>query len=339
MTCEINETTIPLIADTTYYGEWSGFGDIHTYKYSMSENETITFRINIQQQLTAPNATLQLYRVEHDGTITSLGISYLRNYINVFEYDAIVGDYYFCLESIYNATYDLLVEFTDYTGVLLPVAEGYTGEIGESFFEEPEAICQEEIGYRLLSGDLPTGIKFLSSGNIIGTAEEQDCDSRIDEVPSWNWKQIDNQEFNIVPTAKEFIINVQAYFVDHPYVKTNKRFKVCVHNNWDLDDQTDNILNFSRKEYDITYVEIELDPTGLCPCTGEEEIITERIVNFSKNVSDDWTEDNNQLDKLTYEKQCLLRHDIDPKEDVYIEPIQEDVALPDTLCPICPNDK
>lgn len=332
MACEINENTVPITALEVYYDEFLGFGDSHSYSYSMSENETVTFYVNIQQQLTTPNATLRLYRIEHNGDITSLGISYLRSYRNVFEYDGTIGNYFFCLESIYSATYDLTVDFTDYNGVLMPIAEGYTGEEGFLDLGSEPAPCQLEIGYRMIDGELPKGLEFYTTGNIWGIAQEQDCESREDEVPSWNWKEI--TEGFVWPTAKEYFINVQAYFIKYSYVKTNKWFKVCVHNNWDLDDQREN-LNYSQSVFDVSYVDVELDPTGLCPCTETREIITERIVEFSKYITDDQRE---QLEKLMYEKQCGERHDIPPKEDLYLE-IEEDKSLPETLCPVCPDDK
>ena len=341
MACEINETTIDLTADTIFPGTFLGYGDIHTYKFTMSENETISFNVDIQQSNGSnPNATLKLYRVEHNDDITDLGISYLYNFYNSFEYDGIVGNYFLCLENLYESTYELSASFTDYEGILMPIAIAYTGEGGDSIDELPlEPICHEEIGYEMIDGELPTGLTFYSNGNIWGIAEEQDCDSRSDEAPSWNWKEYQHESEGCWPTFKEYYFRVSAYFMDHPYIKTDREFKICVHNNWDLDDQRDNMDNLTHKEYIISYVDVELDPTGLCPCTETKEIITERIVDLNRNISDNWREEYNQLDKLMYEKQCPVRHDIVQKPDIFIEPVPVDNTLPDTLCPICPDDK
>lgn len=332
MACEISVNTIPLEADIVYMGDWNGYGDIDTYSYTMIENETITFTVNINQVGSLPNATLKLYRIEGNNII-SLGVSYLRNAGNTFIYDGIIGDYFFCLESLYSATYDVSASFTDYTGITFINMIGNTGEYSDSTF--PEVIpkpCTNEVAYKLINGTLPTGLKFESSGIISGNAGEQDCDSRSDEAPSWNWKRVDQNDGSFHPTYKEYPFQVRAYLLEYPFVWADKWFKICVHNNWNLDPA--DILNLSRTEYTVHENEVELPKQSeLCPpCTEINTYTTERIINFRRYDIDAFKE---QFDKLLYEKQCKVRHKIPYQEPLYlhVDEVKEDTDL----CPICPD--
>lgn len=342
MACELSENTIPLSGNVLYEGHLNGFGDVVTYSFTMIENETITFHINISNDNagTLPNGTLVLFRLVA-GEPVNLGTSYLQNQVNVFTYDGVVGDYYFCLENLYSADYSVLVEFTDYDGVVFDRMYAHSGEYmsGEwPIVEIPP--CNQEVSYEIREGRLPLDISnepedftFESSGLIYGVPGEQDCESTDLETPSWNWKRYD-KDTGLHPIGKDYDIIIRAYFTYYPYVYVEKAFKICVFNNWDYDKP--DLINLQRTEYDVSYVEVELpDQSSLCePCTETKEVITERIINFKEYDIEGFLK---RMDKLMYEKQCKERHKLPELDDVYHEPeiIEKDIEL----CPVCPNDK
>jgi len=342
MACELSENTIALEGNTEYTGNLSGFGDVDTYSFTMTENETITFKINIVNDDgsgTLPNATLKLFRLS-DGDV-GLGTSFLQRQNNIFTYDGIVGDYYFCLENLYACEYTLLVEFTDYNGIIFDRMYCHSGEYSDGDF--PEVVippCNQRVAYKIVNGVLPIDIgnfpetfTFESSGIIYGTAGEQDCESESFESPSWNWKKYD-QSSGLKPTSKKYRIIVRAYFIEYPYVYLDQEVQVCVHNNWDYDEP--DILNLQRTEYDVSYIDIEVEDGSLCmPCKETKEIVTERIIKFNKFDIDGFL---GQLDSMMYEKQCMERHKLPELDHVYHEPKKVKEKL-DDLCPICPDDK
>jgi len=344
MACEFTENTLPLEGNTEYTGHLNGFGDVVTYKFTMTENETLTFNIGLSNDAgagTLPNGTLKLFRLI-SGDWVSLGTSYLQSQRNVFTYDGVVGDYYFCLENLYACSYELLVEFTDYNGIIFDRMYAYSGE--EMDGEWPPIVippCSKRIGFSIERGELPIDISnpperftFESSGIIYGTPGEQDCESESWETPSWNWKRFDQEE-GIKPTWKQYPIVIRAYFVNYPWVYIEKEYYVCVHNNWDYDPA--DILNLQRTEYDVEYIQVPIEgQSPLCPpCTEEKKIVTERIIKWKEYDIDGFLE---QLNNMMYEKQCAERHKLPKLDDVYYEPKEPTPELP-TLCPVCPDDK
>jgi len=343
MACELNENTIPLDGNTLYEGHLDGFGDVVTYSFDMIENETITFNVNIINDSgsgTLPNATLILFKIL-DGNVINLGTSYLQSQVNVFNYDGVVGDYFFCLENVYSCNYSVLVEFTDYDGIVFTRMYSYSGESMDGEWPIVEIPpCNQEVSYEITNGKLPLDISnepedftFESSGIIYGVPGEQDCESEDDETPSWNWKRYDS-ETGIHPLGKEYDFIIRAYFTKYPYVFIEKAFKICVFNNWDYDKP--DLINLQRTEYDVSYVEVELpNQSPLCtPCTETKEIITERIINWKEYDIEGFLK---RMDKLMYEKQCKERHELPKLDDVYREP--EIIINEVNPCDVCPEDE
>jgi len=343
--CILDENTVAISPDTIYEGDLYGFGDSDSFSFTMSENETVTFLIKLINDADAsslPRGTLTLFRLDGNNDDIQLGTSHLWVQNNIFTYDGIVGDYYFCLENFYESTYQLEVGFTDYDGVIFPIATALTGEYADGDWPPIEIPkCHEEMGYKIIDGNLPLDIgnlpnefNFHSAGIITGTPGEQDCESENYEAPSWNWKEYD-QSVGMNPTAKEYNFKVRAYFIDHPFVYLDRWFKVCVHNNWDYDEP--DILNLQRAEYDVSYIDREIDgQSELCPpCIETKTIITERIIDFQKWDIDGFLE---QLNKMMYEKQCAERHKLPKQDPIYHESKKiEEVA--EVLCQVCPKDK
>jgi len=341
MACKLTDNTIQLEGNTEYSGHLNGFGDVDTYKFTITENETITFRINIVNTGagTLPDATLKLFRL-YQGDEISLGTSFLQRQLNVFNYDGVVGDYYFCLENLYNCDYTLLVEFTDYNGIIFDRMYCYSGEEMDGAWP-PIVIppCDLQVAYEIVKGELPLDITnkpekftFESSGIIYGTPGEQDCESGEFETPSWNWKEY-KVETGLHPLSKSYPITVRAYFVYFPYVYVDKELEICVHNNWDFD-QPD-FENLTKTVYDVSYIDVEENPNELCPpCIETKKVITERLVNFNSVDIDNLL---NQLARLSFEKQCEMRHKNPELTDTYLlkEPEKSEIEL----CPICPTDK
>ena len=331
MPCILDENTVPLKADVVYSDSLNGLSDIDTYSFSMIENETMTFYITFNA--TSPDATLKLYRFE-GSEIISLGTSYLRQANNTFIYDGIVGDYYFCLENTFPVDYTLRVNFTDYDGIIFHNVQCYSGEIGEATI--PEFIagpCTLAVAYEHRQGKLPDELIFHSNGFITGIALEQDCESRLDETPSWNWKRVDAETGERYPIAKEYPFQVRAYLDKYPQMYMDRWFKICVHNNWDLDPP--NIDNLSKTIYTVHEITELVETSPLCPpCEVTNTYTTEEIINF-KGYEDVTSDERMKL--LMYEKICLGRHILPEIHDNYI-PIVVEEEKPE-LCPPCgPKD-
>jgi hypothetical protein len=166
-------------------------------------------------------------------------VAFLRQNINIFNHDGTVGDYFFCLESEYptgiiTTDYTLEVEFTDYDGVIFTNMMAYSGEYSEAeFYELSDFGCKSATGFELLYGDLPDGFIFYGDGRYFGVPGEQDCESEEDELPSFTWAE--DQDQGRTSTSKEYEVMIRTFLVDYPDIYDDKRFKICVHNNWTKD--------------------------------------------------------------------------------------------------------
>ena len=107
-------------------------------------------------------------------------------------------------------------------------------------------------------------------------------------------------------------------------------FKICVHNNWDLDPP--NIENLSRTIYTVHEIKELVETSSLCPpCEVTDTYTTEEIINFTRY--DDTTSDE-RVHLLQHEKVCSVRHILPEIYDIYA-PIVKETEKIKTLCPPC----
>ncbi len=253
MACLLNNNTIEIIDDTPLFGATTGFNGTATYKFGIIYNEIITFNItlnNIGGGL--PSAILKLYKINLDNTIDIVGTASLTGFNNTFTYDAILGDYMVCLQSIHPVNYSIELNFTTYAGVLIQPLIAYNGQEASSAFKQPiSSQCQSDVNFEFLHGELPVGFKFRSDGIIFGQAEEQDCESDSNEAPSYTWAET-NDDGELESTGRPYEFTLRAFLEDYPEVFDDRVFQLCVRNNWSYDVTKGDALN---TEYECVILE------------------------------------------------------------------------------------
>lgn len=233
MACILNEETQTIAANIIMGGTLSGLGDSDTYQYTMIEVETVTFRIVLSSTLSF-NATLKLYSIVGDELIL-IGVSNLRHPINIFEHASVVGDYFFCIESVYPTDYTVELTYTDYRGIVFVDCVGYSGEVTEEFTLPEDEVdgCKATVLYKIVKGSLPPGLEMSTTGLIYGVPEEQDWSSKEYESPSFTWHR--TQENGETSYTKVYPFKLRAWLYEYPAAYVDKDFTICVYNNWTLD--------------------------------------------------------------------------------------------------------
>lgn len=236
MACILDDTTIEIIGNDSISGSTSGFQGTETFKFIMIENEIITFTIalnNISGGL--PNATLRLYKINENQTTQQIGTAVLNQFNNTFTYDGLAGEYMVCLQSVFPVNYNIQLDFTTYSGVLLQPFLAYNGSTSEATFkEELSFTCQSDVNFKFLHGELPKNFTFRSDGIIFGEAGEQDCETFDWEAPSFVWVE-SNSNGDLDSTGRPYTFTLRAFLEDYPEVFDDKVFSICVRNNWSKD--------------------------------------------------------------------------------------------------------
>ncbi len=251
-TCTLNDNTTKISSGVQYTGTLMPFTDPSvSFSYTMVENSTARFNIRLYTVGTTPSVILKLYEIRENGAVL-VGTAYLKNAYNVFEHEGVVGDYFFCLETVSVETdYEMVVDFADYNGVVFVKMNAYDGEYSE--FEFPEPLlpqCKSEVDYKLIDGKLPEGLEMNALGYIWGTIVEQDCVTPDDVPPSFTWFE-DRGEVDVErwATTRDYRIVIRAYLREAPYVFHDRVFWICVTNNWDKDRDAFIEQDFEQLEY------------------------------------------------------------------------------------------
>ena len=233
-----------LIPNTLYSGTLPNNNTADYYSYEMFENETMTYNIRIIPSTTAPiNCELTLFKFI-EGTLTEVAVSFLTSPYQTFTYDGEIGEYRFCIKTNdFPCDYTLEVEFTDYPFTVFPIAQAEHGHFMPVWdFAPQERLCDSDVFYRIIDGELAPGLEMLSNGTIRGFIEEMDCNTSELTEPSFSWFENDQQveiegaTFNAaLPTTEDYYVTIRAALVDDPSTYADREFKICVHNNWDRD--------------------------------------------------------------------------------------------------------
>jgi hypothetical protein len=244
MACELNINTISVNDGALYTGVFYPFTQNQNYTYTLTLNETVTFRINLSPIVGPPNVIMKIYKIVGNG-YDLVGTSYLTQYINVIYHYGSIGDYIFCFETTSETNYELIVEFTEYDGVAFVDLNAFDGDYIEdfNFAPPPPKECKSDLFFKFLGGDLPENFKFDSAGNVYGIPIEQDCENKTkNDKPSFTW--FEESENGNISIPKEYTFKARAYLKDYPWVWVDGYFKICVFNNWDYDRDA-----FSNQEF------------------------------------------------------------------------------------------
>ena len=223
-----------IVPDTPYSGLISSAFTGQYFEFTLHSNQTIFFNLKINPNTNAAiNVEFTLYKKDSNGVFTDLGTSISTLGNNSFTYSGSEEHYYICVTSDFSVDIILEAQFTVFEPVAILSADSYHGHYVDPFdFAKPIAFCDSPVFFELLSGELPKGLTFTSSGIIEGYPEELDCTSNT-ETPSFSLHTTENEV--VKPVSVDYPITIRAALVDDTDTFTDREFKICVVNNWTTD--------------------------------------------------------------------------------------------------------
>lgn len=229
-----NANLIQLEKGIDFPGNLQTIADADFYRFAIAFNQTITFNLTISPNTTAPiNVVFTIYYKDATtGNYINLGSLESDTTRNVFNYNATDQTYYICITTTFDIDYTLSVDFIQYNAVINLECDARHGSVAPFEFKQPLRACDSPVAFEMVGGVLPIGLSFGTDGQITGTPVELDCQTGEDIPPSY--MLFDRETNDSIPV--EFIIDVRVYLLQAPETEAFRSFKVCVYNNWTVDE-------------------------------------------------------------------------------------------------------
>lgn len=210
-------------------------------RIDMERNDSISFILQVIESLSTPSMVISFYRLV-DKRVTNYATRNNLAWTYAFNQELLAETY--IMEIVNND--NLIINITANTAGFTPSAKmtfsyyaGSSFDGGDLSVTRRPIECKESLGYELIDGELPPGLKLGKTGLITGVIENLDCiienDINPEEYsPSFNWFY-SNHDGMAQSWARRWRFKVRVTIESMPDTFIDEWFCIKVFNNWSLD--------------------------------------------------------------------------------------------------------
>lgn len=327
-----NNTSIEIIDNTTLYDFNIDANNNKIFALNLDTNQTVYFKPKI---IGFTSSTVFITIIKKSDM--SIAASSKFNKDTVLDFILNEDEYYVCFRIVFGTVnLNLTVEYlrfsrkVSFDNIQCGVGSSFSGNIK---FAKKAVACSQPLRYKMIAGELPTGLKMDSSGRIYGTLPILDDEDKKD-FPTYNLYQDDIDEVDPIGVRYEFTVRLELY--NDPDVFDIRKFCLLVVNDWDL---TEPFLVFEEQE-DIGFVDVDgnlLDE--LCPPCDEYDDKKD-LYKFNKFKSitkiNDSVTGNNFISKAPfihnkYEINYAVEKYINEEKDIFVPSSENYVDMSESI--------